>query len=488
MSEPGRTRRGISVLLVDDQPMIGEAVARMLEAEPGIRFHHCIDPADALASAARVQATVILLDLVMPEIDGLTLIRYFRANPPTRDVPIIVLSTREDPAVKAEAFALGASDYLVKLPDRVELVARIRHHSRGYLGLVDAQDAWEALVESRRQLEVRNRFIRQTFGRYLSDQIVESLLELPGGLNLGGELRRVTIMMTDLRGFTPMCETLAPPQVVAILNTYLGVMTEIVVEHGGTIDDFIGDAILAIFGAPVRHDDDAERAVACAVAMQLAMERVNQRNRDAGLPALEMGIGLDTGEVVIGNIGSDRRAKYSVVGNHVNLASRIESYTVGGQILATEATVRDAGDQIRIDGELEVELKGMAAPVTLYDVGGIGGRHQRFLGRDLEPVLELATPIPVRFVLLDGKRLRGDWAAGEIVALSSRRARIRSARVVAPLHDLKLELGAGGGAALWAKTLPGPAAEVDGFEAWFTAVPDELRRELATHLDASRRL
>jgi adenylate cyclase len=481
-----RARRGISVLLVDDQPMIAEAIRQMLAGEAGIRLHHCIDPMQALAMAADVQPTVILQDLVMPDIDGLTLVRYFRAHPATSDVPIIALSTREEPAVKAEAFQFGANDYVVKLPDRLELVARIRYLSKGYIHLLDSQEAWAALVASQEQLEIRNRFIRQTFGRYLSDEIVESLLEKPGGLDFGGETRRVTIMMTDLRGFVPLCETLEPRQVVAILNNYLAAMTTVVLRHGGTIDEFIGDAILAVFGAPIRRDDDARRAIACAIEMQETMDQVNARNAELGLPRVEMGVGLNTGEVVVGNIGSDRRAKYGVVGKPVNLSSRIESYTIGGQILAAESTIEDAGEGVRINGQMQIVPKGVTTPMTLYDVGGIGAPYFRHLAlRDDEPLLRLGTPIAVRFLVLRGKSASGEGQRGELVALSSRMGRIRADRPVAPMENVKIEICEQdlGGVELWGKTLAARApADADTtettFDVWFTSLPDQVRTAL----------
>jgi sigma-B regulation protein RsbU (phosphoserine phosphatase) len=140
------------VLLVDDQPIIGEAVRRMLAAEDGIDFHFCRDPIAALEAAAQIRPTVILLDLVMPAIDGLELVRQFRDDERFRDVPIIVLSTKEEATVKAEAFSLGANDYIVKLPDRLELVARLRHHSRGYIALIERNEAFLALQASRQTL------------------------------------------------------------------------------------------------------------------------------------------------------------------------------------------------------------------------------------------------------------------------------------------------------------------------------------------------
>lgn len=144
--------RGTTVLLVDDQPIIGEAVRRLLSGEEGLVFHFCRDATKAVEKAVELEPTVILQDLVMPELDGLELVRRYRADERLRDVPVIVLSTKEDPAVKAEAFAVGANDYVVKIPDRLELVARVRYHSRGYTALLERNEAFTALQKSRQVL------------------------------------------------------------------------------------------------------------------------------------------------------------------------------------------------------------------------------------------------------------------------------------------------------------------------------------------------
>ena len=146
------TEHKVAVLLVDDQPIIGEAVRRMLAGEPDITFHYCKDAARALDRAVEVRPTVILQDLVMPDIDGLSLVRLFRQNEATREIPMIVLSTKEEPKIKAEAFGLGANDYIVKLPDRLELLARIRHHSKGYINLLQRNEAYRALSASQKLL------------------------------------------------------------------------------------------------------------------------------------------------------------------------------------------------------------------------------------------------------------------------------------------------------------------------------------------------
>jgi sigma-B regulation protein RsbU (phosphoserine phosphatase) len=146
------TARPVTVLLVDDQAIVGESVRRLLASESDIVLHFCQDPAAAIATANRVQPTVILQDLVMPDIDGLQLVKFYRANKQTRDTPMIVLSSKEEPVIKARAFALGANDYLVKLPDKLELIARIRYHSRAYVNLLERNEAYAQLAESQRQL------------------------------------------------------------------------------------------------------------------------------------------------------------------------------------------------------------------------------------------------------------------------------------------------------------------------------------------------
>ncbi|MEM9978094.1 MAG: adenylate/guanylate cyclase domain-containing protein, partial [Cyanobacteria bacterium P01_D01_bin.2] len=239
--------------------------------------------------------------------------------------------------------------------------------------------------------------IRRTFGRYLSDQVVANLLDNPENLKLGGENRVITILTSDLRGFTALSEQLRPEQVVEVLNLYLGFMSDIVNRYGGTIDEFMGDGILVLFGAPNRQQDEPGRAVACAIAMQAAMPEVNRVMRERGFPEQEMGIGINTGEVVVGNIGSERRTKYSVIGSAVNLAFRIESYTTGGQILISDATRQQVQYPLTIQGETQVYPKGIKRPITIYDVTGIGGSYDLSLSPEplvLEPVIQ---PISVEY-------------------------------------------------------------------------------------------
>ena len=177
-------------------------------------------------------------------------------------------------------------------------------------------------------------------------------------------------MMSDIRGFTTLSEHLAPAQVVGMLNRYLGAMTDIIMAHQGTIDEFIGDAILAVFGAPQRRDDDADRAVRCALAMQAAMVDINRVNREEGLPEISTGIALNTGDVIAGNIGSERRSKYGFVGHPMNLTARIEDHTGGGEILVSDSTLRKLRGDYAVGDSRELKVKGIDQSVKVHYILG----------------------------------------------------------------------------------------------------------------------
>ena len=294
--------------------------------------------------------------------------------------------------------------------------------------------AFNAMVEGLRQREI----IRNAFGRYVSPEVASAVLESPDGLALGGRKREITVLMSDLRGYTRFAEHGDPAGVMAVLNDYLGKMAEIVIAHGGTINEFIGDAIFAVYGAPIEHTDHAERAAATALAMQRAMDALNEANATRGRPRFEMGIGINTGEAVVGNIGSEQRTKYAVVGAAVNLAARVESCTVGGQILLTESTVRYLGPLAEVAPPVDVELKGLEAPVALYELRGLGGRWAQ--RRDAVVTAERDVSLPLVGWVVDGKQVRSESFAGRVRRVSGRQLEAELETPLAPLTNVRLRL------------------------------------------------
>ena len=276
-------------------------------------------------------------------------------------------------------------------------------------------------MESLRQRD----FIRDTFGRYLSNEVVEALLGSPEGLKMSGENREVTFLVSDLRGFTALTSRLSPHQVIEIMNRYFEQMVDIIARYQGTVNEFLGDGILAFFGAPLSAEDDPERAVACAVEMQNALLAVNAEQRRLRLPELAMGIGINTGEVVVGNIGSERRASYGAVGTPINAAYRIESFTVGGQILISPTTRDRIRAELKVEGTKEVKFKGLDAPVTLYDVAGIGEPYQVFLPeKKTIPLFRLKAPLAIECFLLEGKAVSDAAIEGRITHMGENSAEV----------------------------------------------------------------
>jgi adenylate cyclase len=252
-------------------------------------------------------------------------------------------------------------------------------------------------------LEKRNQAVRALFNRFVSHDVAEELLATPAAPRRGGVLREVTILMADLRGFSLISQQHEPGDVVRLLNIYLESMIDIILKRGGTVNEVMGDAILVVFGAPTAQQNHRETAIACAVAMQMGMERVNTRNIQEGLPIVEMGIGICSGDVMVGTIGSEARAKYSVVGIAVNLASRIEALTVGGEILAAESTVQGVAAELRVIAEHQLEAKGSAGRLHVFSIAGIGGEHLLALPEKPGDMTKLKTPLNITFYLMKGK-------------------------------------------------------------------------------------
>ena len=292
------------------------------------------------------------------------------------------------------------------------------------------------LKVSNQRLQLVN-FIKETFGRYLSRQIVDEILESPDGRKIGGRRQTVTVLMSDLRGFTDLSDDRDPEEMVQILNRYLETMTQVIHDYDGVIDEFIGDAILAVFGIPDAREDDPARAVACALAMQQTLAGLNREMAEEGLPPLEMGIGINTGPVVVGNLGSEARTKYGIVGAVVNIASRIESNTVGGQILVGETTHAGIGPLVTARAPMTVMMKGLKKPLVCYPVTAIGGPWNVAVGPPPgEPAAEIR--LPFRLWRLEGKRVVSESIAGETRTLGTARLTAVLPVRLAPLTNVKL--------------------------------------------------
>ncbi|MEB3229027.1 MAG: adenylate/guanylate cyclase domain-containing protein [Synechocystis sp.] len=321
--------------------------------------------------------------------------------------------------------------------------------------------------------------VRQTFGRYLTDQVVANLLENPQGLKLGGDRREITLLTSDLRGFTSRSERLSPEEVVKVLNFYFGHMADIITKYGGTIDEFMGDGILVLFGAPTAQEDDPQRAVACAVEMQLRLITVNQQVEAWGLEPLEMGIGINTGEMVVGNIGSEKRTKYGVVGSQVNLTYRIESFSIGGQILISERTFQAVASTVEINGSRAVKAKGIEEPILIYDVKGINSPYNLYLTVEETIYRDLAEPIFVTYVCLEGKQINDQIWQGKLIKLSPKEGIIESLDsptfLPPPLTNIKINFpDAQLGVEVYAKVLAKPSANAQTFTINFSSPPPQV--------------
>ncbi len=267
------------------------------------------------------------------------------------------------------------------------------------------------------------------------------VVEQTTGLPVGGHALEVTVMLSDLRGFSVITEGYSPQEVVDMLNRYFNHMCEIIYRYGGTVDKFMGDSIMALFGAPVSRPSHIEHAACCAVEMQIAMDTFNKENENFGMPTLYMGIGINTGEVVAGKIGSDLHSEYTVIGDEVNLASRIEAYSLRGQILISEKTFSQLRDLVKVENPIYVSVKGRREPTLLYELLFIGKPFNLEVPeREARRSLRVEVNIPFEFQILEGKVVRSDTHEGRILNLSSGGMFASTLAKVEPYFNMRFRL------------------------------------------------
>ena len=255
--------------------------------------------------------------------------------------------------ISTAANRVREGDYSVKLSEtRKDEIGQLIHN-------------FNEMTEGLKQRDL----IEQTFGRYVDKTVAQELMSRPEALRLGGEKKTVTIMMTDLRNFTGISENLPPEKVIRLLNHYFGRMIAVVERYNGIIVDFYGDSILVFFdGLATDVTQRAADAVKCAIEMQYQQEHFSKDMQERGLPEIHMGIGIHTGEVVVGNIGTETRAKYGIVGSDVNITERIQATAGAGKIVISQQTYRLLGDRVIIKGDFRVCLKGVSGDRELYEV------------------------------------------------------------------------------------------------------------------------
>src|SRR3954452_10785415 len=341
-----------TVLVVDDDAINRKLLEHHLLAD-GHRVVVAKDGDQALDRIREEPPDVVLLDILMPGIDGFTVLEHIRADGALQDLPVIMISGLEDFESVVRCIELGAEDYLPKPFDPVLLRARIK-----------------AGLNKRRIHELEQARVRDVFARFLPESIVdEVLVRADGDVRLGGVRLICTVLFTDIRGFTPFAERTPPDQVIEVLNRFLSEMTDAVLDNGGTLVTYLGDGMLAVFGAPIECDDHAARALAAAREMlHKRLPRFNEWLRDGNQEAFKIGIGVSSGPLMSGNVGSERRLSYTAIGDTVNTAARIEAHTkeVPHAALVSESTrdlLTKTEDLVFVD---EITLRGRTSPTRLW--------------------------------------------------------------------------------------------------------------------------
>ena len=335
---------GARVLIADDNRVNRLLLARSVELL-GHRASAAENGRVALEMLSNGGFDLLLLDMEMPEMDGFQVLEALREGTALRDLPVIVTSSLEGVAHVARCIELGAEDYLSKPVNPVILKARVN-----------------SSLEKKRLRDQHKAMMR----RFATAEVAADL-EV-SGFELGGRRLVATVLFCDLRGFTSLCETQAPEETIDLLNVFYTLMFDAITEHGGTINQIIGDGLMAVFGAPVKLPDPPLAAARTALDMHAMIDLLNAERTAQGKPGIGIGVGIATGEVVAGYTGTQTRATYTCIGDTVNLAARLEAHTraAGCDVLVDEQTGLALNGRLPITSVGPVLLKGKAQAVAAY--------------------------------------------------------------------------------------------------------------------------
>lgn len=348
-----------TVLVVDDDWMNREVLEGYLVAA-GYRVLTAHSGEKALEIAQAAPLDLVLLDIRMPGIDGYEVCRRLKNDERTRFVPVIMVTALESDEDKLPAIEAGADDFVTKPFNSLLMLTRVRSVLR--------------IKQLHDEVEARNRLLRQVLARYVAEDMTRVILSDPDRyLKLGGETRCVTVFFADIRGFSTFAEAHDAAEVVTTLNRIFAALTEVIFRHNGTFDKYIGDEIMAFFGAPVSHDDDPLDAARMALEMRGVFARLRAGWAGDDLRALDLGMGLHTGEAAVGNVGSERVMSYTVIGDTVNIARRLQQMAEPGQVLISEATYRLVEPYVRARPLEARKLAGRSHPIVVYELHAVHG-------------------------------------------------------------------------------------------------------------------
>jgi adenylate cyclase len=364
------------ILVVDDDPVSRTMLARLLEQE-GHRVDTAADGRQALESLHADPFDVALLDVLMPELDGYEVLAHMKADDVLRHIPVLMITALDDVRSAVRCIEMGADDYLLKPFDPVVLQARIRASlTKKRMHDLESEHLAE-MARLNRRLEARieeqmAELVRTgELTRFLPHQVAEGLLGGQLEPDEAFERRKITTLFADMVGFTDLSESLEPEELALLLNEYLREMTALAVAHGGALDNFIGDGLMVVFGAPRRSEEDAQAlaAIRTAFSMRARAQQLAAEVRERGLPAdLNVRVGINTGYCTVGVFGSDVMRAYKAVGFAVNIASRLQTEAVPGSILCGFRTYALIQDRVRAVPREALALKGATRPIEAWEI------------------------------------------------------------------------------------------------------------------------